>query len=212
LSETTELNSQKILGLRKLWKLKPRTSQVTTATTSSASSLASASATATSPGPIQSLSQRSSFSVKADSDVDDPFIFDVKLLPGGLVLVADWSNECVKLFNSQNKEIEDMLKHLNAIIRLSLKEENYRDKQGGLTDGRKPLSFKISDESILRTGPPECPPEVEGVNKINRNSETFSMCQEVTINATTDTTPTSAIIPFQAEDSEKKSEDDRGGF
>ncbi|GFR90273.1 hypothetical protein ElyMa_006146400, partial [Elysia marginata] len=56
LSETTQLNSQKILGLRKLWKLKPRTSQVTTATTSSASSLASASVTVTSPGgPLQNL-------------------------------------------------------------------------------------------------------------------------------------------------------------
>ncbi|GFS23844.1 hypothetical protein ElyMa_003400100 [Elysia marginata] len=104
LSETTELNSQKILGLRKLWKLKPRTSQVTTATTSSASSLASASATATSPGgPIQSLSQMLSFSVKADSDVRDPGIEDVKLLPGGLVLVADGNNSCVKLFNTQVK-------------------------------------------------------------------------------------------------------------
>ncbi|GFR97840.1 hypothetical protein ElyMa_004486800 [Elysia marginata] len=104
LSETTELNSQKILGLRKLWKLKPRTSQVTTATTSSASSLASASATATSPGgPIQSLRLRSSFSVKADSDVHAPYICDLKLLPGGLVLVADWNNKCVKLFNTQVK-------------------------------------------------------------------------------------------------------------
>ncbi|GFR92488.1 hypothetical protein ElyMa_000868900 [Elysia marginata] len=104
LKETTALNAQKILGLRKLWKLKPRTSQVTTATTSSASSLASASATATSPGrPIQSLSQRLSFTVGADSDNHAPNIVDLKLLPGGLVLVADGNNECVKLFNSQGQ-------------------------------------------------------------------------------------------------------------
>ncbi|GFS23890.1 hypothetical protein ElyMa_001651300, partial [Elysia marginata] len=107
LSETTELNSQKILGLRKLWKLKPRTSQVTTATTSSASSLASASATATSSGgPLQSLSQRSSFSVKAVSDAYVPSICDLKLLPGGLVLVADCINSCVKLFNTQGRFID----------------------------------------------------------------------------------------------------------
>ncbi|GFR70915.1 hypothetical protein ElyMa_003799000 [Elysia marginata] len=106
LNETTALNSQKILGLRKLWKLKPRTSQVTTATTSSASSLASASATATSPGPIQSLSQRLKISGKAVSDVYVPSICDLKLLPGGLVLVTDLNNSCVKLFNTQGHFID----------------------------------------------------------------------------------------------------------
>ncbi|GFS00234.1 hypothetical protein ElyMa_001066600 [Elysia marginata] len=49
-----------------------------------------------------------------------------------------------------------------------------------------------------------------GYNKFNRDSGTSSQCQRVTVNATTDTTPT--IIPFQAEDKEKKPEDDRCGF
>ncbi|GFR88920.1 hypothetical protein ElyMa_002529700 [Elysia marginata] len=78
-----------------------QTSQVTKTTTTSVSSLASASSTSTSPGPIQSLSQRLSFSVEAGSGDHDPYIYDLKLLPGGLVLVADGNNECVKLFNSQ---------------------------------------------------------------------------------------------------------------
>ncbi|GFR65643.1 hypothetical protein ElyMa_000207500 [Elysia marginata] len=77
-------------------------SQVTTATTSSPSSLASASATATSlGGPIQSLSLRLSFSVEAVCDAYNPYIADLKLLPGGLVLLADSWNSCVKLFNTQ---------------------------------------------------------------------------------------------------------------
>ncbi|GFR65010.1 hypothetical protein ElyMa_003645700 [Elysia marginata] len=52
------------------------------------------------------LSKRSSFSVKAVSDVRAPGILDLKLLPGGLVLVVDYSNSCVKLFNTQGRFID----------------------------------------------------------------------------------------------------------
>ncbi|GFS02308.1 hypothetical protein ElyMa_006442300 [Elysia marginata] len=51
-----------------------------------------------------------------------------------------------------------------------------------------------------------------GINKFNRVSGTSFKCQEVAIVATTDTAPTSTIIPFQDEVKEKNSEDDRGGF
>ncbi|GFS05066.1 hypothetical protein ElyMa_001190200 [Elysia marginata] len=103
---TSELNSQKIKGLRKLQKLlkckAEQNPQVTTATAScSASSQASTSAASTLPGHIQSLSQRLSFSVKVYPEAGVPLICDLKLLPGGLVLASDFYNSSVKLFNTQ---------------------------------------------------------------------------------------------------------------
>ncbi|KAK3756657.1 hypothetical protein RRG08_051520 [Elysia crispata] len=41
------------------------------------------------------------FSVKIDGDKATPDVTDVKLLPGGLIVIADTSNCCVKLFNTQ---------------------------------------------------------------------------------------------------------------
>ncbi|GFR85922.1 hypothetical protein ElyMa_004186400 [Elysia marginata] len=50
-----------------------------------------------------------------------------------------------------NNEIEDMLKHLNVILRSSLKEENYRDKDGGLTrfkTGRRFIYIELPTVSL----------------------------------------------------------------
>ncbi|GFR96206.1 hypothetical protein ElyMa_006292300 [Elysia marginata] len=50
-----------------------------------------------------------------------------------------------------NNEIEDMLKHLNVIPRSSLKEENYRDKDGGLTrfkTGRRFIYIELPSASL----------------------------------------------------------------
>ena len=46
-------------------------------------------------------SQRSTFSVGSSSDTNIPDIMDTKLLPGGLVVLSDSSNECVKLYDWQ---------------------------------------------------------------------------------------------------------------
>ena len=35
---------------------------------------------------------------RTDKDTWTPEIRDVKLLPGGLAVMADWGNDCVKLF------------------------------------------------------------------------------------------------------------------
>ena len=35
---------------------------------------------------------------RTDNDTETPNIWDMKLLPGGLAVLADWANHCVKLF------------------------------------------------------------------------------------------------------------------
>ena len=44
---------------------------------------------------------RSTFSVRSSSDADIPYIWDMELLPGDLVVLADSRNKCVKLYDSQ---------------------------------------------------------------------------------------------------------------
>ena len=43
-------------------------------------------------------SQRTSFTARTYKDTKSPEIEDVKLLPGGLAVVADGANWCVKVF------------------------------------------------------------------------------------------------------------------
>ncbi|GFR64619.1 hypothetical protein ElyMa_005511700 [Elysia marginata] len=77
-------------------KLKANLSKAAETPARSGSNQASASdvpATA-SLGPIQSLRQRSTFSMTAEN------IQSIKLLPGGLIVLADWEGDVVKLFNS----------------------------------------------------------------------------------------------------------------
>ncbi|KAK3759411.1 hypothetical protein RRG08_047299 [Elysia crispata] len=115
LSKTIDLNKAKeshtheIRGLGKLQKLlcdKTKISQTMGATAPS-TTLASASAVATPPGPPESLSHRSTFSVRSSSDAHIPNIYDMKLLPGGLVVFADGKNKCVKLYDWQGCHIHN---------------------------------------------------------------------------------------------------------
>ena len=45
--------------------------------------------------------ERRHFSVRIEGDRATPDVTDVKLLPRGLIVIADTSNCCVKLFNTQ---------------------------------------------------------------------------------------------------------------
>ncbi|KAK3758659.1 hypothetical protein RRG08_000216 [Elysia crispata] len=102
LNKSKESHTHQILGLRKLQKLlcdKTKISQTVTATTPT-SSLATAS-----KALGLSLSHKSTFSGKCPIDTNVPSILDMKLLPGGLVILADSLNNCVKLFNLQGRHI-----------------------------------------------------------------------------------------------------------
>ncbi|GFS12722.1 hypothetical protein ElyMa_006704800 [Elysia marginata] len=133
LNKTVISNAEKVLGLQKLRKLfsnmlktatttSPTSTAVSAAATSSvivsatlqandstattlSSSQTSACAVASRRGPPKSLRQRKMFSAKVSEDIKEPSITDVKLLPGGLVLLADYENHSVKLFNSQGQHL-----------------------------------------------------------------------------------------------------------
>ncbi|KAK3756661.1 hypothetical protein RRG08_051524 [Elysia crispata] len=51
------------------------------------------------------LMERRHFSVSIEGDTATPDVTDVKLLPEGLIVIADTSNCCVKLFNTQGRYI-----------------------------------------------------------------------------------------------------------
>ncbi|GFO33018.1 hypothetical protein PoB_005952300, partial [Plakobranchus ocellatus] len=45
---------------------------------------------------------KNQFTVKVAGETNPPCIYDAKLLPGGLIVLADWDKNSVKLFNIQN--------------------------------------------------------------------------------------------------------------
>ncbi|GFN89311.1 hypothetical protein PoB_001581700, partial [Plakobranchus ocellatus] len=51
--------------------------------------------------------QRNSFSAKI-TDQRTPEVLDVQLLPGGRLVLADYNNECVKLFNTQGQHLHTL--------------------------------------------------------------------------------------------------------
>ncbi|GFN86592.1 hypothetical protein PoB_001309800, partial [Plakobranchus ocellatus] len=53
------------------------------------------------PWPLEELRQRTNFSAKAVTDQRAPWIWDIQLLPGDRLLVADSETKSIKLFNSQ---------------------------------------------------------------------------------------------------------------
>ncbi|KAK3759415.1 hypothetical protein RRG08_047303 [Elysia crispata] len=103
LTKSKKFYSKQISGLRKLQtvivKERIKATQTAAATTTTASGLASAAATTAQQRSVQKLSPKTFFSAKFPQDTKDPRIIDAKLLPGGLVLLADIWNSCVKLFN-----------------------------------------------------------------------------------------------------------------
>ncbi|GFO06015.1 hypothetical protein PoB_003252000 [Plakobranchus ocellatus] len=101
LCKVVKTNENNIKGLRKLQQVLQQKNQSPGATALPMSSYG-AGATVTSK-PLKALRKRTEFSVRADGDKEDPGINDVKLLPGGLLVVADGGNECLKLFNIQGK-------------------------------------------------------------------------------------------------------------
>ncbi|GFO06004.1 hypothetical protein PoB_003250900 [Plakobranchus ocellatus] len=113
LSKVVKTNENNIKGLRKLQKVLQQKNQSSGATALSMSS-SNAGATVTSK-PLKDLRQRTEFSVKADGDKEDPGINDVKLLPGGLLVVADGGNTCLKLFNIQVKLSAVAAFHYDAV-------------------------------------------------------------------------------------------------
>ncbi|GFN79610.1 hypothetical protein PoB_000611600, partial [Plakobranchus ocellatus] len=49
--------------------------------------------------------QRTNFTAKVEKDQSTPDIQDVQLLPGGRILLTDWGNKCVKLFDTQGRHL-----------------------------------------------------------------------------------------------------------
>ncbi|KAK3757272.1 hypothetical protein RRG08_047463 [Elysia crispata] len=97
--ERVKINVEKPtkVNRKKLNKL-TKTSKITPASTSLASASA---AERQSSGPPESLSQISMFSVRAPCDSNEPCIWDMKLLPGDLVVLTDCLNESVKGYDLQ---------------------------------------------------------------------------------------------------------------
>ncbi|GFO29038.1 LOW QUALITY PROTEIN: hypothetical protein PoB_005554300, partial [Plakobranchus ocellatus] len=58
-------------------------------------------ATATISRPLIDYRHKNQFTVKVASETNPPCIYDAKLLPGGLIVLADWDKNSVKLFNIQ---------------------------------------------------------------------------------------------------------------
>ncbi|GFO49006.1 hypothetical protein PoB_007551100 [Plakobranchus ocellatus] len=101
LTKVVKTNENNIKGLRKLQQVLQQRNQSSGATAFPIfRSVAGASVTSK---PLKDLRQRKEFSVRADGDQRDPVINDVKLLPGGLLVVTDAQNSCLKLFNIQGK-------------------------------------------------------------------------------------------------------------
>ncbi|GFO40641.1 hypothetical protein PoB_006714600 [Plakobranchus ocellatus] len=53
------------------------------------------------PRPLKNVRQRNSFTAQVSRDRSRPVIWDVQLLPGERLMLADRINRCVKLFNTQ---------------------------------------------------------------------------------------------------------------
>ncbi|GFO45123.1 hypothetical protein PoB_007162800 [Plakobranchus ocellatus] len=56
-----------------------------------------------------SIKERADFTVKVTADQSTPDIWDVQLLPGGRLLLADYDNKCVKLFDTQGQHLHTLV-------------------------------------------------------------------------------------------------------
>ncbi|KAK3782450.1 hypothetical protein RRG08_025473 [Elysia crispata] len=149
LTKAKKLYSEEILGLRKLqamMKDRIKTSQATAH-----------------QRPPQKLSLKTIFSAKVPQDRHDLHIADVKLLPGGLVLLADFGNLCVKLFNQLGQHLH--IEVLDAApLRLALMNPTSTCMWDvALTLSRKPhiailriTSNSLSLKTSIKTAKPCC--------------------------------------------------------
>ncbi|GFO23924.1 hypothetical protein PoB_005042900 [Plakobranchus ocellatus] len=61
------------------------------------------------PRPLKELWQRTNFCAKAVTDQRAPWIWDIQLLPGDRLLVADSETNCIKLFDTQGHQQETLV-------------------------------------------------------------------------------------------------------
>ncbi|GFN93122.1 haemolytic enterotoxin (hbl) [Plakobranchus ocellatus] len=57
---------------------------------------------------LKNVRQRNSFTACLSTDLRTPQIWDVQLLPGGRLLLVDWSKDCVNLFNTQGQHLHTL--------------------------------------------------------------------------------------------------------
>ncbi|GFN80678.1 hypothetical protein PoB_000718400 [Plakobranchus ocellatus] len=106
LTEVLKENSANIQGLRKLQMLMKQRDQ----TAAAAAAAAAVTPPPTAPSasalsrPLKDVRQRKTFTACTSEDQDEHRIFDVQLLPGGRLLLADAVNDCVKLFDTQGQQ------------------------------------------------------------------------------------------------------------
>ncbi|GFN76994.1 hypothetical protein PoB_000350000 [Plakobranchus ocellatus] len=69
---------------------------------------AAATSAAAISGPLKDVRQRTNVTTKATADQFIPQILDVKLLPGGRLVLADWTNQCITLFKVQGQHLHTL--------------------------------------------------------------------------------------------------------
>ncbi|GFO18770.1 hypothetical protein PoB_004527500 [Plakobranchus ocellatus] len=122
LTEVSKQNSANIQGLRKLHVLLKQRNQTAAAAATTPATAATAAATGTAAvtppptgatasaisRPLKDVRQRTNFAAKVTKDQSTPDIQDVQLLPGGRILLIDWDNKCMKLFDTQGRHIHSL--------------------------------------------------------------------------------------------------------
>ncbi|GFN87589.1 hypothetical protein PoB_001409500 [Plakobranchus ocellatus] len=115
LTEVSKQNNAGIQGLRKLHVLLKQRNQTAAATATTAAAAGTAAVTPPPTGatasaisrPLKGVRQRTNFIVHVATDQSTPDIQDVQLLPGGRILLTDWGNKCMKLFDTQVSSCDD---------------------------------------------------------------------------------------------------------
>ncbi|GFO32387.1 hypothetical protein PoB_005889200 [Plakobranchus ocellatus] len=101
LTEVSKENSANIQGLRKLQMLMKQRDQTAAAAAAAVTPPPTGATASALSRPQKDVKQRADFTVKVTADKRAPVIWDVQLLPGGRLLLADGVNDCVKLFDTQ---------------------------------------------------------------------------------------------------------------
>ncbi|GFN86656.1 hypothetical protein PoB_001316200 [Plakobranchus ocellatus] len=109
LTQVSKENSANIQGLRKLQMLmKQRDQAAATAAAAAVTPPPPAPGASALSRPLKDVRRRNSFDAKISDDQSTPDIEDVQLLPGGRLLLADWDNRCVKLFDTQGQHLHTL--------------------------------------------------------------------------------------------------------
>ncbi|GFO49510.1 hypothetical protein PoB_007601500 [Plakobranchus ocellatus] len=108
LTEVSKENSANIQGLRKLQMLMKQRDQTAAAAAAAVTPPPTGATASALSRPLKGVRQRADFTIKVTADKLSPGIEDVQLLPGGRLLLADWNNMCVKLFNTQGQHLHTL--------------------------------------------------------------------------------------------------------